>query len=132
MTTPETKLNPGDTMKDGTIFAGISPDVNEPMYTTPADAPLCMTFNMAKEYASQLDTYGHKDWRVPTKNELNALFNERAAIGGFNVSGSYPAGLYWSSSQIFKWFGWYQRFRGAWSRDFNPKGYHSSVRCVRG
>ena len=73
-------------MPDGTVLAGISPDTNKPMYATPADASLTMTFNEAQEYAAKLDAHGHKDWRVPTKAELNVLFNNRAAIGGFNVS----------------------------------------------
>ena len=88
----------GDKMPDGTVFAGISPDTNKPMYATPADASLTMKFNEAQEYAAKLDAHGHKDWRVPTKAELNVLFNNRAAIGGFNVTGSYPAGWYWSAS----------------------------------
>ena len=29
----------GDEMPDGTVYAGLSPDTNKPMYTTPADAP---------------------------------------------------------------------------------------------
>ena len=35
---------------------------------------------------------------MPTKEELNVLFNNRAEIGGFNETGSDPAGWYWSSS----------------------------------
>ena len=121
---------PGDKMPDGTIYAGISPDTNKPMYATPADASLTMTFNGAKEYAAKLDAHGHQDWRVPTKVELNVLFNNRAAIGGFNVSGSDPAGWYWSSSQDDVWTAWEQRFSDG------PQGYSlqdlpSSVRCVR-
>ncbi len=91
---------PGDKMPDGTVFAGMSPDTNKPMYATPADASLTMTFNEAKEYAARIDAHGHKDWHVPTKAELNVLFNNRAAIGGFNVSGSNPAGWYWSASLL--------------------------------
>jgi len=120
----------GDRMPDGTIYAGISPDTNKPMYATPADAPLTMTFNKAKEYASQLDAHGHQDWRAPTKAELNVLFNNRAAIGGFNLTGSYPAGWYWSASQTYGWGAWGQRFSGG-SQDNGNKGNHSSVRCVR-
>jgi hypothetical protein len=33
---------------------------------------------------------------MPTKSELNVLFNNRAAIGGFDLSGSEPSGWYWS------------------------------------
>jgi hypothetical protein len=116
-------------MPDGTIFAGISPDTSKPMYATPADAPLTMKFNEAKGYAAKLEAHGHKDWRVPTKAELNVLFNNRAAIGGFNVSGSYPAGWYWSSSP-FIWAAWGQRFSdGAQSLDDKPG--HLPVRPVR-
>jgi Protein of unknown function (DUF1566) len=121
---------PGDTMPDRTIFAGISPDTDKPMYATPADAPLTMKFNEAKGYAAKLEAHGHKDWRVPTKAELNVLFNNRAAIGGFNVSGSYPAGWYWSSSNYNELFAWGQSFSDG-RQDYYPKDIRSSVRLVR-
>ena len=120
----------GDKMPDGTVFAGISPDTNKPMYVTPADASLTMTFNEAKEYAARLDAHGHKDWHVPTKAELNVLFNNRAAIGGFDISGSLPAGWYWSASPDTRWYAWGQRFSDGCQGNLS-KGYHSAVRCVR-
>jgi hypothetical protein len=125
---PEPKV--GDKMPDGTVLAGISPDTNKPMYATPADASLTMTFNEATEYAAKLDAHGHKDWRVPTKAELNVLFNNRAAIGGFDISGSYPAGWYWSASLNFDWDAWGQRFSDG-CQGYNYKDVHSAVRCVR-
>ncbi len=120
----------GDKMLDGTIFAGISPETNKPMYATPADALLTMEFNHATDYAAKLDAHGHRDWRVPTKNELNILFNNRAAIGGFNVSGSNPAGWYWSATPYYLWYAWCQRFSDGLQHDTN-KANRSSVRCVR-
>jgi len=120
----------GDKMPDGTVFAGISPETNKPMYTTPADTPLTMKFNEAKEYAAKLDAHGHKDWHVPTKAELNVLFNNRAAIGGFNVTGSDPAGWYWSASPDYRWYAWGQRFSDGY-QNYYGKGGHSAVRCVR-
>src|ERR1017187_3593255 len=90
---------PGDKMPDGSVYAGVSPDTGKAMYATPKDAPLTFTFNKAKEYAAALGALGHHDWRVPSISELTVLFQHRAAIGGFNESGSYPAGWYWSSSQ---------------------------------
>jgi len=120
----------GDKMPDGTVYAGISPDTNQPMYTTPADAPLTMKFNKAQKYAAKLDAHGHQDWRVPTKAELNVLFNNRAAIGGFNATGSYPAGWYWSSSQGGKWGAWDQRFSYG-AQHFSYMHVYSSVRPVR-
>jgi hypothetical protein len=125
---PEPKL--GDKMPDGTVLAGISPDTKNPMYVTPADASLAMKFNEAQDYAAQLDAHGHKDWRVPTKAELNVLFNNRAAIGGFDISGSGPAGWYWSASPTYKWYAWGQRFSDG-LQFYGYKHTHSSVRCVR-
>jgi hypothetical protein len=121
---------PGDRMEDGTLYAGISPDTGKPMYATPADAPLTYTFNQAKDYAAKLDAHGHKDWRVPSKSELNVLFQDRAAIGGFNETGSDPAGWYWSSSPNNYYYGWAQRFSDG-DQGNVYRGDDSSLRCVR-
>jgi hypothetical protein len=120
----------GDTMPDGTIFAGISPHTGKAMFATPADAPLDYNFDEAKEYAARLDAHGHQDWRVPTKKELRKMFNNRAALGGFKVPGSNPPGWFWSSSQDDEYFAWGQRFSDGYQLN-NPKGLRSSVRCVR-
>jgi hypothetical protein len=120
----------GDKMPNGTVFAGISPDTNKPMYAPPADASQTMEFNQATDYAAKLDAHGHKDWHVPTKNELNVLFNNRAAIGGFNVSGSNPAGWYWSATPYDGWGAWCQRLSDGRQITSN-KGSRLSVRCVR-
>jgi hypothetical protein len=120
----------GDTMPDGTIFAGISPDTGKEMFATPADAPLSYTFNEAQKYAEELDAHGHQDWRVPTKDELNVLFNNRA-IGGFKETDSPPAGYYWSSSETKKkWGAWVQRFNTG-SQFSKDKLCRLLVRCVR-
>jgi hypothetical protein len=125
---PEPKV--GDKMPDGTVLAGISPDTNKPMYATPADASLTMTFNEAQEYAAKLDAHGHQDWRLPTKAELNVLFNNRAAIGGFNVVGSYPAGWYWSASPLNDLGASCRRLIDG-AQNLNSKNFHLSVRPVR-
>lgn len=123
-TAVKTELTPGDKMPDGTIFAGISPDTGGPMYVTPADVPTAMNWQEAIDYAAQIDAHGHHDWSVPTKAELNAIFNNRAAIGGFKQD------LYWSSTE--------NDTNGAWSQGFGSglqNSYYGSnnldVRCVR-
>jgi hypothetical protein len=127
-----TKATPkvGNKMEDGTVEAGISPDTGKAMYVTPADAPLAYTFNQAMEYAAKLDAHGHQDWRVPTKGELNVLFQNRAAIGGFNETGLWSGGWYGSLSGYL--------FNGAWAQRFSDgtqlgydKDRGSSLRCVR-
>ena len=68
-------------MSGGGVYAGISPDTNKPMSTTPADAPLAYAFNRAQKHAARLAAHGQQDWRVPSKSELNVLFQGRTAIG---------------------------------------------------
>jgi hypothetical protein len=72
-----------------------------------------------------------RDWRVPTKDELNVLFNNRAEIGRFNVTGA-PSGWYWSSTRcfIFLWDAWDQRFNDGY-QTYDNKDVPSSLRCVR-
>ncbi len=132
MTGTKTNATVGDRMKDGTLLAGISPDTGKPIYTTAADAKLTYTFNGAGDYVATLNReryLGHDDWRMPTKGELNVLFNNRAAIGGFDLSGSNPAGWYWSSAEGYNG-AWAQRFSDG-TRFWGLKYYESSLRCVR-
>jgi hypothetical protein len=121
----------GDEMEDGTILAGYYE--SKPLYATPRDAPGTYTFNEAAKYASKLDANGHHDFHVPSKGELNVLWENRdkgKLKGTFNVTGSHSAGWCWSSSQSGSNFAWAQRFsdgrQGSSSKDFA-----SSLRCVR-
>jgi len=123
----------GDEMEDGTIFAGISPDTGKAMYATPRDASGTYTFNEAANYAAKLDAHGHKDFRVPTKNELGVLYENRnkgKLKGTFNETGSNPAGWFWSSSQINLYDAWGQRFSDGY-QGFNYRYDVSFLRCVR-
>src|SRR5260370_18906942 len=104
------------------------------MNAPPADAPLTMKWKQAMEFAAKLDEHGHNDWRVPTKGELNVLWenrNEGALKGTFNVTGSYPAGWYWSSSQYDVDDAWDQRFSDGGQLSLF-KDFDSSLRWLRG
>jgi len=120
----------GDKRADGTVYAGMSPDTGKRMYTTPRDAGLIFTFKKAKDYAAALDAHGHQDWRVPTRGELSVLFQNSAAIGGFDISGSDPAGWYWSDEQGYFYIAWGQRFSDGIQDDYGT-ATGSSLRCVR-
>lgn len=129
----------GAVMPDGTVYAGISPDTGQAMYTTPGDVERTVrrekaqAFNWedAMNHAARFDGHSHKDWRVPTKEELNVLFSNRAAIGGFDESGSRHAGWYWSSSQYDYNTAWSQLFSDGNQFYLNLKDGDSSLRCVR-
>ena len=58
------------------------------------DAPNLMSFEGAQEYAKNLGG----GWRVPTKEELDLMYGNRDKIKGLNLTGSFPAGWYWSGT----------------------------------
>jgi len=120
----------GTVMEDGTIFAGISPDTNKPMYAAPADESRPMNFNKAAKRASELSKETGKAYRVPSAAELGVLFNNRAAIGGFKQKDVGIDSFYHSSTPT--------RLSGARMQNFEDgnkrtvwKSADLSVRLVR-
>lgn len=97
----------------------------------------------ASVLCEELETHNHDDWYLPAKDELNQLYenlvdqnNDNAPGGplgstyGFNITGSFSSGYYWSSTE--------DNLNGASSQNFNgggplvlSKGSTLSVRCVR-
>lgn len=128
-------LKVGKKMADGTIYAGISPDTGKQMFVQPLDTPLTYSFNMGPVYAEALNkqkAHGHDDWRPPSKAELNELFKNHAAIGGFNLSGSGPEGWYISSTPDDNGSrAWAQRFSDGYQTDGIDRSDSCSLRCVR-
>ena len=73
----------------------------------------------------------YDDWFLPSKDELNPLYINRAAIGGFVSSSPYT---YWTSSQSALGYAWSQDFGGGYSGNQNSqlqKGYTYNIRAVR-
>lgn len=73
---------------------------------------------------------GVADWRLPTKEELFVLYNNKDYIGGFNNT------LYWSSTEDSgsSSYHWYVNFYNGYSSVAANSGYYSEtcyVRCVR-
>jgi hypothetical protein len=136
-TAPSATREPGDRMPDGTIFAGLSPETGKQMFAMPADAGVTMTFNEAAKYAKKLNaekTFGHDDWRVPTKAELNVLFENRdkgVLKGTFNLAGSNPSGWYWADAPYIDIGAYCQRFSNGLPVFNDLRGGSSSLRCVR-
>jgi hypothetical protein len=72
------------------------------------------------KYCLDIDLGGHKDWYLPSKDELNKLYLNRAAIPDMYAS------YYWSSSEVGSTTAWIQSFiTGAQSTyDKNGTGFH--------
>ena len=128
---PEFVRAAGGRMADGSLYAGVSPDSNRPMYTTPQDAAV-LPWAAALRYCRRLSTGGHHDWHVPSLGELAVLFNNRADIGGFNDTGliGNAPGYYWTSLEVTAATAWGQRFNDGFHDDFS-KRRNSLLRCVR-
>lgn len=166
----------GCLMPDGTVYAGLSPDGNVAMFTTPADAgsfawndgsanyidtamvnctgyspgsqASCETGEanttflvglngsgspapyQAAEHCDALSAHGHTDWYLPAQDELNLLYLNRWAIGGFNTSAVFNQGWYWSSTELANYAGRYQKFSDG-VQDDHGKETAWLVRCVR-
>jgi hypothetical protein len=67
---------------------------------------------------------GYTDWYLPSKDELNKLYENRTAIGGF---ADY---YYWSSSEYDNSNAWIQSF-GSGDQDFFNKSSTFYVRAIR-
>ncbi|MCL2411011.1 MAG: DUF1566 domain-containing protein, partial [Treponema sp.] len=64
------------------------------------------------------------DWFLPSRNELNELFQNRAAVGNLGT------GWFWSSSQCDTYHAWDQNFAGG-GQSVDVKGFGNAVRAVR-
>lgn len=54
----------------------------------------CATAGIAARLCEDLTEGGYSDWYLPSQDELNALYTNRVAIGGFTDA------FYWSSTQV--------------------------------
>lgn len=71
------------------------------------------------------DEICHGDWYLPSKHELNLLYQQAGVVGGFAFDG------YWSSTELVANTVWFQFF-GNGAQGINDTGNTSSVRAVRG
>jgi hypothetical protein len=133
-----------DTAMVNCTAAGASCDTGEAntaflvgLGTTPSPAPY-----VAARHCDNLTAHGHSDWYLPARYELEVIYdnlvvgapdvdaNDITDDSGFNISGSFPAGWYWSSSERNVNGSWIQRFSDA-NQNGNYKNLGLSVRCVR-
>jgi len=71
----------------------------------------------------------YSDWYLPSIDELQKLYNNRVAIGGFDTSANLSA-YYWSSTEYTSTVAFYFRFFNGSASNFT-KGTTLSVRAVR-
>jgi len=81
------------------------------------------TWEAAKKACDDLNENGYSDWHLPSKEELNKLYLNRSAVGGF--SGLF----YWSSTEYSAGDAWGQVFLSGFLGV--SEGYGWCVRAVR-
>ena len=84
----------------------------------------CATAGIAARICGDLVLNGFSDWYLPSKDELNKLYINRVAVGGF------ASDLYWSSSEFDFIYAWLQFFSNGY-QDFHFKDNTYRVRAVR-
>ena len=80
--------------------------------------------NLAGAYTVTVNGVVYGDWFLPSKGELNQMFVNRVAVGGFSTNN------YWSSSENLSNNAWYQVFANG-TPSYIDKGYTTYVRPVR-
>ena len=84
----------------------------------------CGTAGIAARICGDLVSNGYSDWYLPSKDELNKLYLNQTAIGGF------AADFYWSSSEGNNNPAWVQYFDGGYQASYG-KSFTYYVRAVR-
>ena len=81
--------------------------------------------NYAAKACYDLVLNGYSDWFLPSKDELNKLYLNQSAIGGFIYS------YYWSSSENGNQQAWTQMMGGSGPQYNHGKNYDNYVRAIR-
>jgi len=84
----------------------------------------CASTTIPAHYCQNLTKTGYSDWYLPSKDELNQVYVNRAAINGLS------AFSYWSSSQVDANNAWSQSFPSG-TQTSNDKNNNAYTRCIR-
>ena len=85
----------------------------------------CQEPDIAARICYDLELNGYTDWYLPSKDELDLVYLNQTAIGGFNN------GLYWSSSQAGPTTAYFKNFSNGNSSSNFKEGYYYRVRAIR-
>lgn len=110
----------------GTIIGGTSMAIGKGRANTIAIINGCSEAGIPAQLCNDLVLNGYNDWYLPSLNELNMLYLNRTAIGGFvNI-------YYWSSTEdsYYTDSAWWQNFNTGYY-NFGKKLGISSVRAIR-
>jgi hypothetical protein len=108
----------------GTSIPGTSTAIGTGQANTTLIVNGCSEAGSAARICNDLVLGGYDDWFLPSKDELNLMYAQKTAIGGF------ASNYYWSSSEYTANGAWFQFFRYGDQVFFN-KDDTDYVRAVR-
>lgn len=110
---------------EGTNIAGTSLIVGAGLNNTEAIIVGCPTVGIAAEICYNLDLNGYQDWYLPSKEEMELVYESKDQVGGFGT------GTYWVSTQATSNTAWIISITtGNASSNFKSTGTYR-VRAVR-
>tara|TARA_R110000737_G_scaffold333276_1_gene350836 strand:- start:329 stop:1150 length:822 start_codon:yes stop_codon:yes gene_type:complete len=111
----------------GTYIQGTSSDIGTGQSNTIILVDDCGESGIAAELCDGLDHEGYQDWFLPSKDELNELYNNLK----LNDLGGFSAGWYWTSTEDFVIFAWSQDFLVGNQYANDKVDVNNNVRAVR-
>ncbi len=93
----------------------------------------CSTHSIAADFCANLSLNNYSDWFLPSKNELNEMYTNKAAINTTaiaNRGSAFVNSYYWSSSEYGNNFAWAQSFYYD-NQNVSIKNNSSRVRAIR-
>ena len=93
------------------------------------------TGSYAAQACNDLSLNGYSDWFLPSKDELNQMYVNKAAIDATataNGGSAFATSFYWSSSEMDLYYVWEQHFGDGYQNNYvYSKDYTLNVRAVR-
>jgi uncharacterized protein DUF1566 len=129
-TAPARDLERPDTKRE--LPAGVYLDPETKLMWTKEDNGRDIDWHEANEYAKQLRQGGHSDWRLPTIEELEKLYDPKAGIQ-YNIKKPFKLTGFWVWSSTTKGSdsAYYFHFLGGLRGLFHPTDISARAVCVR-
>ena len=109
----------------GTNISGTSTTIGTGQANTTAIVNGCSSTGIAARICDDLVLNGYTDWFLPSKDELNQMYQRKDIIGNFSDD------YYWSSSQINDLNAWNQLFSSGSQYACQKEYFMRRVRAVR-
>ena len=114
----------GKSLYGGTIIGLLDDSI---LILAPKETETRLNWSEAIEYCSKLSSNGYQDWRLPSKDELKEVYNNKDVL---DSKEAFVEDSYWSSSEFSSTNAWKQYFyNGNQYNGIKTTAYY--VRAVR-